>query len=391
MPTSLWAFASELRGPIALAIEQLGAAERAEVRAELESRAARTTGRRLRARGREPERRGALTGARLAYHPTTPGALAEWLGSGLQSRLQRFESARRLLLTRLRLLSTSRPSHARLGAGLHDGGVRLCEETEHRRRGPRGGRRPSAGRDAERLQTCQGQGGVVLDLPELQPEDVRPRADGPCRPRLPGGPNEVDNVVRILASPAMVRIDEQRSFIPALGTCLAGSMRAHAPKAMTVLTSQAYAFPNVARVTLAYRVPWEVRSGGQGLQRHHRPDRLRPRTWRGGTGRLRGSRRSWHGAGRADAKAGRDARADDGCLRRQTPPDRLEAPAHAVRQASVSGAVAARASSLAELTAQPAISKLGTWQVRALSHRSSPRRSRRCSRPGSPPLRRRAT
>ena len=26
-----------------------------------------------------------------------PGALAEWLGSGLQSRLQRFESARRLL------------------------------------------------------------------------------------------------------------------------------------------------------------------------------------------------------------------------------------------------------------------------------------------------------
>jgi hypothetical protein len=25
-----------------------------------------------------------------------PGALAEWLGSGLQSRLQRFESARRL-------------------------------------------------------------------------------------------------------------------------------------------------------------------------------------------------------------------------------------------------------------------------------------------------------
>ena len=28
---------------------------------------------------------------------SSPGALAEWLGSGLQSRLQRFDSARRLL------------------------------------------------------------------------------------------------------------------------------------------------------------------------------------------------------------------------------------------------------------------------------------------------------
>lgn len=38
----LWAFASELRGPIALAIEQLGDADRAAVRAELEARAERT-------------------------------------------------------------------------------------------------------------------------------------------------------------------------------------------------------------------------------------------------------------------------------------------------------------------------------------------------------------
>jgi SAM-dependent methyltransferase len=38
----LWAFASELRGPIALAIERLGDAEQAAVRAELEARADRT-------------------------------------------------------------------------------------------------------------------------------------------------------------------------------------------------------------------------------------------------------------------------------------------------------------------------------------------------------------
>src|SRR4051812_27127712 len=38
----LWVFASELRGPIALAIEQLGDEQRAEVRSELVSRAART-------------------------------------------------------------------------------------------------------------------------------------------------------------------------------------------------------------------------------------------------------------------------------------------------------------------------------------------------------------
>ena len=38
----LWAFASELRGPIALAIEQLTDADRAAVRAELEARAERT-------------------------------------------------------------------------------------------------------------------------------------------------------------------------------------------------------------------------------------------------------------------------------------------------------------------------------------------------------------
>jgi SAM-dependent methyltransferase len=39
----LWAFASELRGPIALAIERLGDDDRAVVRAELESRADRTS------------------------------------------------------------------------------------------------------------------------------------------------------------------------------------------------------------------------------------------------------------------------------------------------------------------------------------------------------------
>jgi SAM-dependent methyltransferase len=38
----LWAFVSELRGPIALAIEKLGEREQAEVRAAVESRAART-------------------------------------------------------------------------------------------------------------------------------------------------------------------------------------------------------------------------------------------------------------------------------------------------------------------------------------------------------------
>ena len=38
----LWAFASELRGPVALAIERLGEADRAAVRAELEARAERT-------------------------------------------------------------------------------------------------------------------------------------------------------------------------------------------------------------------------------------------------------------------------------------------------------------------------------------------------------------
>src|SRR5262249_22378142 len=40
----LWAFASELRGPIAPAIEQLDEADRAAVRAELESRAERPAG-----------------------------------------------------------------------------------------------------------------------------------------------------------------------------------------------------------------------------------------------------------------------------------------------------------------------------------------------------------
>jgi ubiquinone/menaquinone biosynthesis C-methylase UbiE len=40
----LWAFASELRGPIALAIEQLTDADRAAVRAELEARAERIAG-----------------------------------------------------------------------------------------------------------------------------------------------------------------------------------------------------------------------------------------------------------------------------------------------------------------------------------------------------------
>jgi ubiquinone/menaquinone biosynthesis C-methylase UbiE len=40
----LWAFASELRGPMALAIEQLGESDRAAVRAELLSRAGRTDG-----------------------------------------------------------------------------------------------------------------------------------------------------------------------------------------------------------------------------------------------------------------------------------------------------------------------------------------------------------
>ena len=38
----LWFFVSELRGPIALAIDELADAERAAVRAEIESRATRT-------------------------------------------------------------------------------------------------------------------------------------------------------------------------------------------------------------------------------------------------------------------------------------------------------------------------------------------------------------
>ena len=85
----LWFFVSELRGPVALALAELPDAERDAVRAEIEARATRILGR-VRARRHQPERRGlvATIGAR--------GALAEWLGSGLQSRLQRFESARRL-------------------------------------------------------------------------------------------------------------------------------------------------------------------------------------------------------------------------------------------------------------------------------------------------------
>jgi hypothetical protein len=38
-----------------------------------------------------------------------PGALAEWLGSGLQSRLQRFDSARRLYDNGLRHSVNIRP------------------------------------------------------------------------------------------------------------------------------------------------------------------------------------------------------------------------------------------------------------------------------------------
>ena len=88
----LWLFVSELRGPVSLALDELDESERAAVRAEIESRARRTNA------GFElgGVSLNVVTSPRARYHASSSGALAEWLGSGLQSRLQRFESARRL-------------------------------------------------------------------------------------------------------------------------------------------------------------------------------------------------------------------------------------------------------------------------------------------------------
>ncbi len=84
----LWFFVSELRGPVALALAELPESERAGSAARSSPDA--PSRRRLRARRHQPER------SRRIATISRPGALAEWLGSGLQSRLQRFESARRL-------------------------------------------------------------------------------------------------------------------------------------------------------------------------------------------------------------------------------------------------------------------------------------------------------
>ena len=84
----LWLFVSELRGPVALALDRLPEEERGEIRQEVENRTPRADN--------GFELGGiSLNVASRSYH-RRPGALAEWLGSGLQSRLQRFESARRL-------------------------------------------------------------------------------------------------------------------------------------------------------------------------------------------------------------------------------------------------------------------------------------------------------
>ena len=86
-------FVSELRGPIALAHR---AADRR--RARRGPRRARGARRRAppTAASRSPASASTSSRRSVTYHAAAPGALAEWLGSGLQSRLQQFESARRL-------------------------------------------------------------------------------------------------------------------------------------------------------------------------------------------------------------------------------------------------------------------------------------------------------